>query len=79
MWRIGATRERAELVEEPRVVPDGGVLLPLPLLRWLLTVGRRRGLQDFAINGGDGVDVVRRGVIASCCCCGGLDMGDGDD
>ena len=90
MWRIRATRERAELVVEPRVVPNGGVLL---LLRFLLTVGRRRGVEDGAknegdgedkpiptvpIKGGDDVGVARRGMIPSCCC-GGVDMGDGDD
>ena len=45
MLRIRATRERAELVMEPRVVPEEDVLL---LLRCLLTVGRRRGVEDGA-------------------------------
>ena len=47
MWRIRATREQAELVVEPRVVPDAGVLLPLLLLlrRCLVTVGRQRGVE----------------------------------
>ena len=82
VWRIRATRERAELLVEPWVVPDGGFFL----LRCLLTVGRRRDVEDGAedeeneergedkptptvpIKGGDGVGVARRGVIPSCCC-----------
>ena len=43
MLRMRATRERAELVVEQRVIP--GVLR---LLRCLLTVGRRRGVEDGA-------------------------------
>ena len=84
-----ATRERAELVVEPRVVP--GVVVVL-LLRCLLTVGRRRGVEDDAedeekvgedkptlavpMSGGD-VGVVRRGVNPSCC--GGDGAGDGEN
>ena len=58
MWRIPAMRERAELVVEPRVVPDGGVLLVL--LSCLLTVRRPRGVEDWAEdeeNEGDVGDV----------------------
>ena len=81
MLRMRATRERAELVVEPRVIP--GVLL----LRCLLTVGRRRGVEDAAedeekfgedkpipavpVDCGEGV--ARRGMIPSCC------GGEGDD
>ena len=85
MLRIRATRERAKLVVEPRVVP--GVLL-LHLLRCLLMVRRRRGVEDGAEveeNGEDkttpavpmdcGEGVARRGVIPSCC--GGEGAGDG--
>ena len=43
MLRMRATRERAELVVEPRVIP--GVLL---LLSCLLTVRRRRGVEHGA-------------------------------
>ena len=80
-----ATRERAELVVEPRVVP--GVVVVL-LLRCLLTVGRRRGVEDVGrdgedkptlavpMSGGD-VGVVRRGVNPSCC--GGDGAGDGEN
>ena len=82
MLRMRATRERAELVVEPRVIP--GVLL-----RCLLTVGRRRGVEDGAEGeekvGEDkptpavpmdcGEGVVPRGVIPSCC--GGEGVGDG--
>ena len=66
-----ATRERAELVVEPRVVP--GVLL----LRCLLTAGRRRGVEDNGRDGEDkptpadpmsgGVGVAQRGVNPSGC------------
>ena len=83
-----ATRERAELVVEPRVIP--GVLLLL--LRCLLTVGRRRrGVEDGAedeekveedkptpvvpMDCGEGV--ARRGVIPRCC--GGEGEGDGEN
>ena len=47
----GATRERAELVVEPRLVPvpDGVLLLPC-----LLTAGRRRGVVE---------DEDKRGVV----------------
>ena len=79
MLRIRATRERAELVVEPRVVLEEDVLLLL--LRCLLTVGRRRGVEDDAEGeekvGEDkptpavpmdcGEGVARRGVIQSCC------------
>ena len=87
MLRIRATRERAELVVEPRVVTEEDVLLLL--LRCLLTVGRRRGVEDGAegeekvledkptpavpMDCGEGV--ARRGVIPSCC--GGEGAGDG--
>ena len=76
------SRERAELVVEPRVVP--GVLL---LLRCLLTAGRRRGVEDNGRDGEDkptpavpmsgGVGVARRGVNPSCC--GGDGAGDGEN
>ena len=83
-----ATRERAELVVEPRVVP--GVVVVL-LLRCLLTVGRRRGVEDDAEDeekvGEDkptptvpmdcGEGVARRGVNPSCC--GGDGAGDGEN
>ena len=86
MLRMRATRERAELVVEPRVIP--GVLL----LRCLLTVGRRRrGVEDGAedeekveedkhtpvvpMDCGEGV--AGRGVIPSCC--GGEGEGDGEN
>ena len=86
MLRMRATRERAELVVEPRVIP--GVLL---LLSCLLTVGRRRGVEDDAEDeekvGEDkptpavpmdcGEGVARRGVIPSCC--GGEGEGDGEN
>ena len=81
-----ATRERAELVVEPRVVP--GVVVVVLLLRCLLTVGRRRGVEDVGRDGedkptlavpmsGGGVGVVRRGVSPSCC--GGDGAGDGEN
>ena len=79
-----ATRERAELVVEPRVVP--GVVVVL-LLRCLLTVGRRRGVDDVGRDGEDkptlavpmdcGEGVARRGVNPSCC--GGDGAGDGEN
>ena len=83
--RMRATRERAELVVEPRVVP--GVVVVL----LLLTVGRRRGVEDDAEGeekvGEDkptpaapmdcGEGVARRGVIPSCC--GGDGEGDGEN
>ena len=80
MLRMRATRERAELVVEPRVVPEEDVLL---LLRCLLTVGRRRGVEEKvgedkptpAVPMDCGEDVARRGVIPSCC--GGEGAGDG--
>ena len=84
MLRMRATRERAELVVKPRVVPEEDVLL---LLRCLLTIGRRRGVEDGAEDedkvGEDkptpardcGEGVARRGVIPSCC--GGEGEGDG--
>ena len=87
MLRMRATRERAELVVEPRVIP--GVLL---LLRCLLTVGRRRrGVEDGtedeekveedkatpAVPMDCGEGVARRGVIPSCC--GGEGEGDGEN
>ena len=86
MVRIRATGERAELVVEPRVVPEEDALL-----RCLLTVGRRRGVEDDAEgeeNDGVGEDkptaavpmdcgdgIARRGVIPSCC--GGDGAADG--
>ena len=79
-----ATRERAELVVEPRVVP--GVVVVVLLLRCLLTVGRRRGVEDVGRDGEDkptlavpmsGGGVVRRGVNPSCC--GGDGAGDGEN
>ena len=87
--RMRATRERAELVVDPRVIP--GVLLLLLLLSCLLTVGRRRGVEDDAEGeekvGEDkptpaapmdcGEGVARRGVIPSCC--GGDGEGDGEN
>ena len=64
MWRIRTTRERAELVVKPRVVLDAAVrlLLLIPHLLppfLLLTVGRRRGVEDGVEdeeNEGDGED-----------------------
>ena len=86
MLRMRATRERAELVVDPRVIP--GVLL---LLSCLLTVGQRRGVEDDAedeekagedkptpavpVDCGEGV--ARRGVIPSCCV--GEGEGDGEN
>ena len=80
-----ATRERAELVVEPRVVP--GVVVVVLLLRCLLTVGRRRGVDDVGRDGEDkptlavpmdcGEGVARRGVNPSCC--GGDGAGDGEN
>ena len=77
MLRMRATRERAELVVEPRVVPEDVLLL----LCCPLTVGRRRGVEDGAeaeekvredkptpavpMDCGEGV--APRGVIPSCC------------
>ena len=87
MLRMHATRERAERVVEPRVVPEEEFLLLL--LRCLLTVGRRRGVED-GVEGEEkvgedkptpavpmdcGEGVAPRGVIPSCC--GGEGEGDG--
>ena len=81
MWRNRATRERAELVVEPRMVParDGILLFLLPCL---LTARRRRGVEDKdkreVVGDGEdkptpaapisgGVSAARRGAMPSFC------------